>query len=118
MLRIKELRESFGFTQKDLATKIGSTNKNIWAYENNFAEPNIETLTRLASVFECSVGYLLGIEDDFGAVIPTVSPALSSDEQAVIDCMRNVGDVEREIITENAKNVYNAYKRNKKAGII
>ena len=37
MLRIRELRLENNLTQKELAEKISSTSKNIWAYENQIS---------------------------------------------------------------------------------
>lgn len=39
MLRIRELRLENNLTQKELAEKISSTSKNIWAYENQISIP-------------------------------------------------------------------------------
>ena len=36
-LRLKELRINNSLSQKELAEKICTTNKNIWAYENGVA---------------------------------------------------------------------------------
>ena len=69
MLKIKELREERGWSQKELAEKIESTNKNIWAYENGIAYPSIETLIRLADTFHVSIDFLVSHEDDFGNVV-------------------------------------------------
>lgn len=38
MLRIRELRLENNLTQKELAEKISSTSKNIWAYENQISK--------------------------------------------------------------------------------
>lgn len=69
MLKIRELREEKGWSQKDLAEKIKSTNKNIWAYENGIAYPNIDTLIRMSKVFQVSVDFIIGNTDDFGNVV-------------------------------------------------
>lgn len=68
MFRIKELRNEQNLTQKELAQRINSTDKNIWAYENKIATPPLETLIRLADFFNCSLDYLVGRSDDFGNI--------------------------------------------------
>ncbi len=68
MFRIKELRNEQNLTQKELAQRIHSTDKNIWAYENKIAIPPLETLIKLADFFNCSLDYLVGRSDDFGNV--------------------------------------------------
>ena len=67
-LKIKELRTEKGITQKQLANAINSTDKNIWAYENEIALPTIETIAKLADYFEVSTDYLLGREADTGII--------------------------------------------------
>ena len=49
MLRIRELRLENNLTQKELAEKISSTSKNIWAYENQISIPPLsEGITLVA----------------------------------------------------------------------
>lgn len=62
--RIKILRLENNLTQKELAEKIQTSNKNIWAYENNISTPPAETLIKIADFFDVSLDYLLGREDD------------------------------------------------------
>ena len=57
--RIKILRLENNLTQKELAEKIQTSNKNIWAYENNIATPPAETLIKIADFFNVSLDYLL-----------------------------------------------------------
>lgn len=59
-LKIKELRLENGLTQKELAKAINTSNKNIWAYENEKAFPPPETLIALANFFEVTVDELVG----------------------------------------------------------
>ena len=63
-LRIKELREEKGLSQKQLAEVIGLNYRTISHYENGRAEPSLETIERLCNCFDVSAGYLLGLEDD------------------------------------------------------
>ena len=50
MLRIRELRLENNLTQKELAEKISSTSKNIWAYENQISIPPLDVLIKLAAL--------------------------------------------------------------------
>ena len=58
--RIKYLREKNGFTQKDIANKLGMEPAAISKYELDMREPNIEALKKLSSIFNVSIDYLLG----------------------------------------------------------
>jgi len=57
--RLKELREDQGMTQGDLATILNTARSTITLYENNTNEPNIDTLVKLANLFNVSLDYLL-----------------------------------------------------------
>ena len=57
---IKNLRISYGLTQKELAKKINVTQSLISKWENNYAEPSIYYLNVLADYFEITVDYLIG----------------------------------------------------------
>ena len=58
--RIKRMREGAGLSQRALAEKIGVSQQSINKYENHNIEPDIETLIRIADVFDTSVDYLVG----------------------------------------------------------
>lgn len=68
MIKIKELRHEKGLTQSELATLLGVNQTAVGKYERGELEPNIHTLKKLADIFECSIDYLAGREDDFGAI--------------------------------------------------
>ncbi|MCI8411205.1 MAG: helix-turn-helix transcriptional regulator [Clostridia bacterium] len=62
--RIKYLREKNGFTQKDIATRLGVEPAAISKYELDMREPNIEAIKKLATIFNISIDYLLGRTPD------------------------------------------------------
>lgn len=57
--RIKELRNSNGWTQAELAEKLDIETRMVSQYENKKAVPSAETLLKLSAVFKVSVDYLL-----------------------------------------------------------
>ena len=59
MLRLREIRQKARISQTDLAKIIGISRQSLWNYENDFAEPNISTLAKIAIVLECSVDDLI-----------------------------------------------------------
>jgi transcriptional regulator with XRE-family HTH domain len=63
-MRLLEIRNSKGMTQKQLAEKLGVTIRTITNYENGSREPNIATLKELALIFDTSIDYLVGFTDD------------------------------------------------------
>ena len=64
MMRLKELRQNMGITQKDLAKLINYSQNLISTWETGVHEPNIKALTTLANIFNVSVDYLIGNENN------------------------------------------------------
>jgi transcriptional regulator with XRE-family HTH domain len=52
---IKKLREEKGMTQDELAEKLNVTRQAVSNWETGKTQPDIETLTRLAEIFDVSV---------------------------------------------------------------
>ena len=61
--RLKELRMGIGFTQMELAQKIGVAQNTYSQYEVGIARMSIEVLTLLTQVLETTADYLLGITE-------------------------------------------------------
>ena len=110
MIRLKDLRISINLTQKELAQKLGCNQTAVGKYERGYLEPNIETLIKLAKIFEVSVDYLLGREDDFGNVTITgTAPALSNEEERLLKAFRKLDASERDKIISDAEFFANRY---------
>lgn len=62
MLRVEELRRRKGWNQAELARRVGVTQVSIWKFENGKANPNLETLVKLARALECSLDDLVDVE--------------------------------------------------------
>lgn len=91
-MRLKELREEKDLTQTDIATAIGTSQRNISRWENESNDPTASFVIMLADFFECSTDYLLGRSDDFGNVtVKNEKPAdLSDDELTLIEKYRRL----------------------------
>lgn len=61
-LKIKELREEYRITQKELAQRIDNVQRNVSNWENGTSEPDCETILRLAELFDVSIDELFGRE--------------------------------------------------------
>lgn len=57
--RIKTLRKEHGWSQTDLATRIGADAGQISRYENGKITPSADVIIRLAETFDVSCDYLL-----------------------------------------------------------
>lgn len=59
--RIREAREKLGWTQSELAKKMGTTQQTIQRYEAGAVDVNSSKLVRLAEILGTTVYYLIGI---------------------------------------------------------
>lgn len=57
---IRQLRQERGWTQLELAEKLGISQKAITSYEREAREPNLEKIQQLAKVFEIPIEVLFG----------------------------------------------------------
>lgn len=96
-MKIKELRVQKGLSQKELAVLLCKNQTAIGKYERGDLEPNIETLKALSSIFGVSVGYLIGAEDEFGAVT-VAGEELSQEEKDLVKCYRALDFDARNVI--------------------
>ncbi|WP_215507678.1 helix-turn-helix domain-containing protein [Peptoniphilus sp. EMRHCC_23] len=58
--RIKKLRQDNNMTQKELAEKMSVRLSTISNYETGYSTPDINTLAKLATIFDTSIDYLAG----------------------------------------------------------
>lgn len=61
---LKCARERNGFSQKDVAEKIGVAKSTYSLYESGNREPNVQTIKKIADVLNVSADDLLGINDE------------------------------------------------------
>lgn len=59
-LRLKELREERGISQRELAEIIGISKGAVYYYESDGRAPDIVTLEKISDYFDISADYLLG----------------------------------------------------------
>lgn len=59
---IKELRVARGWTQADLARRLGITRNGVNSWEQGLSVPSPASLVELAKVFSVTTDYLLGME--------------------------------------------------------
>lgn len=64
--RLREARERFQLSQRELAARCGMGEKQVWRYENGESEPSADHLARLARQLSVSADYLLGLVDSPG----------------------------------------------------
>lgn len=80
---LKELREKKGFTQKQLAAVLHLSKNAISHYEKGINSPNIDTLAKIADIFDVSVDFLIGrtsVPITFSMLKNTFAKGLSIDD--------------------------------------
>ena len=60
--QLKHLSRAKGYTQMELADRLQLSKSAISAYEQDRKVPSLDTVIQLATYFDVSVDYLLGIE--------------------------------------------------------
>ena len=110
--RIKEMRKLRGFTQEELAQKLGLKDSAIAKYENGRVE-NIKrsVISEMAKVLECSPVYLLCLDDEVSSSDSVSSDFVLSDlEKKIIIEYRRSDSIDKEMVLrilkiEEKKNV-------------
>ena len=82
MIKLKELREENGYTQQKLADLLNRKKATICDWEKDRCQPSIEDLNKLANLFNCTIDYIIGREDDYG-IIQTNSTLNTTEEQII-----------------------------------
>ena len=100
---IAQLRRSTGWTQADLAQKLGITAQAVSQWERGETMPDILTLPLLAEVFGCSIDALYKGEEEKAEAPAAASLAVPDDGQwrAVVMCGSRI--VEMADLPENIK---------------
>ena len=95
---LKLLREESGMTQKQLAEAIGVSQQAINKYENHNIEPDIETLIRIADIFNTSVDFLISHTDIRRKIEYTSKYELNADEEMLIENYRRLSPKQRDCV--------------------
>lgn len=94
---IKKLRNKYGYSQPELAKRIGVTRSAISMYENGNREPNLETLEAMCDIFNVSMNYLTGISETT-PVIPDIDFFLNDEERMIVLAYRKADSIEKEMV--------------------
>lgn len=110
MNRLKELRQSVGLSQAELAKVTDTTQRNISYWESGKIELNLYAAIRLAQVFQVDVEYLAGYADELGTKPDINLPynsfngaAYSSEERKLIEDYRELNTASKKLINETIK---------------
>lgn len=80
---LKELRLSNHLKQKDIADKLEVSATTVLRWENNYKYPSVENLIELATFYNVSLNYLVGLEHKKTVVVDQ----LSQEQQNIINTL-------------------------------
>lgn len=58
--RLREMREKYNLSQDTLADRLGITSSAVSLYERGERTPSVQIILKLSYIYNCSVDYLLG----------------------------------------------------------
>ncbi len=112
---IAELRKERGISQKHLAEMIGISQAAIAKIELERNEATSATIRKIATFFDVSADYLLGLEDDFGArTSPNAAPmgdSMTADERELIADFRRLSPYLQDIAKNTVRGLTGAGAR-------
>lgn len=62
--RLIELREKSGLSKVEMAEKLGVNKSSITRYETNEIKPNLDMMLKIAELFNVTLDWLVGFEDN------------------------------------------------------
>ena len=88
-IRLKELRESKGMTQRDFAAEFGVSKGTVGMWESGAREPRtIDEINRIADYFGVSTDYLLGRAEKKEKPAPTDGDGLDEQDRQLVELMK------------------------------
>ena len=102
-----KLRKNKGFTQQQVASKLGIDRTTYTKYETGVSEPGFEMLIRLSQMLNVSLDELFGgpVNDPLtAAVSDSRAESLSEDELELIAAYRGLNKDEKRRLKENLAN--------------
>ena len=97
MLKIREARESRGWTQEQLANALDTTQQTIQRWETGFTDPKSSGILAISETLGVTVSYLMGMDEP---VLPEFP--LTPDEYLLITLFNKMDKTGRSALLDNA----------------
>lgn len=86
--RICTMRMALGWSQVDLARRLGVAKQTVSNWENDNIQPSIEMLVRVAKILNVSTDYLLGLSSELRLDVQGLPPEVVAHLSALINDYR------------------------------
>lgn len=107
-VKLCSLRVASGMSQQEIADKLNITRTAYNKYENGKSQPTIDNIAILATVFDVSSDFLIGLTDDIKPdqqKKPTNDGELSKAKQDFISFLGTISDEQTEKLLEIARSI-------------
>lgn len=99
---LKAARKAKGMTQTEVAKAIGLTQNGYSYWENGKAKIDKDQLIKLATLFEVSTDYLLGVESK-ETPIPTVEDGQDDQEKELLALIKDLSSDQKDFLLAQLK---------------
>lgn len=98
MNHLKLLRSQHGISQQKLADYLNVSQQSVYKYENDIAEPDIQTLKSLSNLFQTSIDYIVGNTDNPQKIDYYTETKLTEHELQHIQSYRKLSEQRKKIV--------------------
>lgn len=91
--RIAQMRKAQGLSQEALGERLGVSRQSVYKWESDAALPEIEKLIAMSRLFEVTVGWLLGVEEEADRSAAAESTAPTEDGELTEAQLRMVREI-------------------------
>ncbi len=88
--KLKMLRTKYGYSQKQVADKVGVSPSIISGYETGERTPSTDILLSLSNIYNCSVDYLLGKQSMKPPVVFDTDGLTDKQIQAIVSLIDSI----------------------------
>lgn len=94
--RISQLRHELGWSQYQLAQRLGTNTKTVKDWESEVSSPSVVNLVKLCQAFHTSADEMLGLSGRSVLTLDNLSPADQKKVRAVLQVLIDLTDAENE----------------------
>ncbi|KYC67642.1 helix-turn-helix domain-containing protein [Bacillus coagulans] len=105
--RLKKVRAAQGYSQPELAKRVGVSDRNISNYETGYSFPSIKVLYRISQVLKVSIDYLLGLTNHVGL---KTNEAVSNPEKKLLETLSHEPDLYQMMLKDPEKMANRIYQ--------